>query len=264
MTLGNRLRINGLRVAAPVALLCLLAGPAHAAKPWVGVAMGNGSGGVKVTRVLPTSPADRAGIKQGDLITFVNGAQTLTPGAVLAITGRARVGQVLPIKVSRAGRALDLRLKVGARPPLATLIKLLLINTRAPDFTLPLVNRAGSLRLSSLRGKVVMLYFWASWCDSCKLNMPRLKKLHARYAPKGLVIYSMGQDKRFDDLKKTANYLRLPFAVGFNKGNRVGLLYKSRNVPTLILIDKQGIVREYIQGSSFSISALERTIRGLL
>jgi hypothetical protein len=94
--------------------------------------------------------------------------------------------------------------------------------------------------------------------------MPRLKRLHRKYGPKGLVIYSMGRDKQRSTLEKTARDLGLPFPVGYNQGNKVGLLYKSRNVPTLILVDKKGIVREYIQGSSFSFGDLERTIQRLL
>jgi peroxiredoxin len=246
--------------------LLLLGSPlaAQAAKPWVGVALGKASGGVRVTRVLPTSPAAQAGLKKGDLITFVNGIQVLNPRDVLRITGKASVGQLLRFKVTRGGHVLQPTLKVGARPKLAKLIKLLLVNNPAPDFSLPLVNRSGSLKLSSLRGKVVLLYFWASWCDSCKLNMPRLKQLHRKYAPKGLVIYSMGRDKQRSTLTKTARDLGLPFPVGYNQGNKVGLLYKSRNVPTLIVVDRKGIVREYIQGSSFSFTALERTLRKLL
>ncbi len=263
---SSRIRngFKGVIALAALGLGLMAASPAQAARPWVGVAMGNGSGGVKVTRVLPTSPADRAGLKKGDLITFVNGIQTLSPRAVLAITTKARVGQVLGITLTRAGRSVNLRLTVGKRPPLAKLIKLLLLNTKAPDFELQLVNRPGRLKLSSLRGKVVMLYFWASWCDSCKLNIPRLKSLHHKYGSKGLFIYSMGQDKRMEPLRKIAADLELPFVVGWNQANRVGLLYKSKNVPTLILVDKQGIIREYIQGSSFSTSTLDRAIRKLL
>ena len=164
----------------------------------------------------------------------------------------------------RSGKALPFRVLVAARPELAALVRLFLLGTPGPDFELPLVNQPGSLKLSSLRGKVVILYFWASWCDSCKLNMPRLTGLHRTYGKRGLVIYSMGQDKQADTLKKTVAELGLPFPVGFNARNRVGLLYKSKNVPTLIVFDRQGVVREYIQGSSFSFSSLEATLRKLL
>lgn len=250
--------------AALITGLLVAAAPARAADPWIGIALGNATGGVAVTRVLPTSPAEGAGLKRGDVITFVNGIQVLQPSALLAVTGKASVGQTLSLNVTRGGRAMTLSLKVGTRPPLAELIRLYLLHTAAPDFELPLVNRAGTLKLSSLRGKVVLLYFWASWCDSCKLNMPSLKGLHQRYGGRGLVIYSMGQDKQFATLKKTAADLSLPFVVAHNAKNRVGLLYKSKNVPTTILVDKQGIIREYVQGSSFSFSKLEATLRKYL
>lgn len=238
--------------------------PARAANPWVGLALDKAPGGVTVTRVLPTSPAERAGLRAGDVIQSVEGATVASAAAFLQITDKARVGQTLRVGVLRAGKALSLRVQVAARPELAALVRLFLLGTPAPDFELPLVNEARSLRLSSLRGKVVILYFWASWCDSCKLNMPRLAGLLRTLGKRGLSIFSMGQDKQADTLRKTTAELGLPFPVGHNARNRVGLLYKSKNVPTLIVVDRQGVIREYLQGSSFSFSALEAKLRKLL
>lgn len=245
-------------------LLLLVPSTGMAKAPWVGVALGNASGGVAVTHVLPTSPAEKAGLVKGDLITHVGGVGVPSPGAFVGLTERARVGQTLQLTVLRQGRSRRVSLTVRARPAQAELIRLLLLRTPAPDFELPLVNQPGTLKLSSLRGKVVMLYFWASWCDSCKLNMKQLSSLLSAHGKAGLFIYSMGQDKRASSLKASAEELKLPFPVGFNDKNRVGLLYKSKNVPTLILVDRRGVIREYIQGSSFSLPALVTTIRGLL
>jgi len=234
------------------------------ARPWVGVAMAQGRGGATVTRVLPTSPAEKAGLRKGDLIVALDGAPVSGPNGVLAAAARAHTGQVMRITVERGGGRLNLRLVVGKRPSLHALVRLYLLNTPAPNFEVPMVSQPGKLRLSSLRGKVVILYFWATWCDSCKLNMPRLKALHRKYSHRGLTIFSMAQDKRADAIRQTASTLGLPFLVGQNLRNRIGLLYKSRNVPTLILIDKAGIIRDYRVGSSYSFGSLEREIRRLL
>lgn len=247
-----------------LSMLLIFAPGARAASPWVGVALESASGGVAVSRVLPTSPAERAGLRPGDVIRSVEGAAVTTPAAFLQVADKARVGQTLHVVVLRSGRTLTLRVQVGARPELAALLRLFLLGTQAPDFELPLVNEARNLRLSSLRGKVVILYFWASWCDSCKLNMPRLTGLLRAHGRRGLSIFSMGQDKRADTLRKTTAELGLPFPVGHNARNRVGLLYKSKNVPTLIVVDRKGVIREYLQGSSFSFSDLEATLRRLL
>jgi peroxiredoxin len=237
---------------------------AQATSPWVGVALDPTPGGAKVTRVLPTSPAEKAGLKQGDIIKSVNGATVDSPALFLQLTDKTRVGQTLQVAVLRSGRLQKLQLRVAARPELSALLRLFLLGTLAPDFVLPLVNEARNMTLSSLRGKVVILYFWASWCDSCKLNMPRLIGLYKTYRKRGLDIFSMGQDKQVDTLRKTTQELGLPFPVGHNVKNRVGLLYKSKNLPTLIVVDRQGVIREYLQGSSFSFSSLEATLRKLL
>lgn len=253
-------------VATLITLALGIAGltPHAEARPWVGVAMARGNGGATVTRVLPTSPAAKAGLHKGDLIVALNGAAVSGPNGVLAVAARAHTGQTLRLAVQRAGRRLSLRLVVGKRPGLHALVRLYLLNTPAPNFEVPMVSRPGNLRLSSLRGKVVVLYFWATWCDSCKLNMPRLKALHRKYSGRGLIIFSMAQDKRADAIRHTASTLGLPFLVGQNVRNRIGLLFKSRNVPTLILIDKTGIIRDYRVGSSYSFGSLEREIRSLL
>jgi peroxiredoxin len=189
----------------------------------------------------------------------------LTPRDVVRITGRARVGQVIRVIALRRGRSLTFRLKIAARPKPAELIRLYLLNTPAPDFELPLINRSGRLRLSSLRGKVVMLYFWGSDCDSCKLNMPRLKSLYRNYRNRGFVIYSLGEDKRVSTLKATTRQLGIPFVVGHNPKNLIGRrLYKTNVKPTVVVIDKRGIIRDYLQGSSYRFSRLERAVKKLL
>jgi thiol-disulfide isomerase/thioredoxin len=238
--------------------------PAHAARPWVGILMGTAAGGVKVTRVMPTSPAANAGLKKGDVLTFVNGQPVRSPAAVLAITGKSSPGQTLHLTIKRGGNVFNKQLKVGSVPKMRTLLRLFWLNQKSPDFATPMINRSGSLRLSSLKGKAEIDNCWASWCDSCKINIPKLKRLHAAYAKRGLVIYSLSQDKKVSKTKQTLTKLQLPFPVGHNYKNRIGLLYKSNKIPTLIAIDKRGIIRDFLRGSSFSYAKLDRLVRKLL
>ena len=58
----------------------------------------------------------------------------------------------------------------------------------APGFTLPRLDRQGKLSLASLRGKVVVLNFWASWCVPCKKEAPRLEAASKRFGPRGVVV----------------------------------------------------------------------------
>ena len=58
----------------------------------------------------------------------------------------------------------------------------------APNFTFPRLDRPGELELASLRGKAVVLNFWASWCDPCKTELPLLERLWREYRPRGAVV----------------------------------------------------------------------------
>ncbi|MFH2007004.1 MAG: redoxin domain-containing protein [bacterium] len=250
-------------LGAAVLVLLVSTAPAQAA-PWIGILMGDGNGGVSVTRVMPTSPAATAGLKKGDVLTFVNGQPVRSPKAVVAITGKSSPGQTLYLTIKRGGNVFNKQLKVGTVPDMRTLLRLFWLNQPSPNFTTPMINRSGSLQLSSLKGKAVIVYFWASWCDSCKLNFTKLKRLHAAYAKRGLVIYSLSQDKKVSKTKQTLTKLQLPFPVGHNYKNRIGLIYKSNKIPTLIAIDRQGIIRDFLRGSSFGYAKLDKLVRKLL
>ncbi len=247
------------------ASLLLVVGPSGAlARPWAGFTMRAAPGGVRVDRVLPTSPAARAGLRSGDLIFRVGSARVSAPADVVRITGRSKVGQLLRLRLRRGRRALTLWLRLRKAPGAAALLRLYWLNRPAPAFTAPLINRSGSKSLAYLRGKPVILYFWASWCDSCKLNFPKLKRLHGQFAGKGLVIFSLSQDKKTSKTKKTLRLLRLPFLVGHNYRNRIGRLFLSNKVPTLVAIDRKGVVRDLIRGSGYGYQRLSRLAQKLL
>lgn len=249
-------------IGAVVGLWGLLAASSTAgARPWAGFTMGAAAGGVKVGRVLPSSPAAKAGLRSGDVIVTINGTAVTRPRQVILLTRRSKPGRTLRLKVKRGGRTLNKWLRLVRAPGAAALLRLYWLNQRAPGFTAPLINRAGSKSLASLRGKPVILYFWASWCDSCKLNFSKLKRLYAAYKGKGLVIYSMSQDKKVSKTRKTLGLLNLPFLVGHNYKNRVGKKFNSNKIPTLIAIDRKGIIRDLLRGSTYGYGRLLRIMR---
>jgi peroxiredoxin len=116
----------------------------------------------------------------------------------------------------------------------------------APEITLNDVN-GKAISLSSLRGKVVVLSFWASWCPGCRQSNPALVKLYNKYKDKGLDIYSVSIDTKKSDWEAAikADGLVWKNHVSELKGwdSNITLQYEVNATPYKLLLDKEGIIR---------------------
>ena len=138
------------------------------------------------------------------------------------------------------GQFLAHRYGVQAAPPSANEMT----GAMAPDFELNVVDAHGkSIKLSSLRGKAVLLNFWATWCEPCKIEMPWFVDLQKQYGPEGLQIVGVSMD---DESEKTvADFAKkmgvnYPILVGTEK---VADLYGGvEGLPTSYFIDRSGKV----------------------
>lgn len=113
----------------------------------------------------------------------------------------------------------------------------------APDFTLPSLD-GQTVRLSDLRGKAVLLNFWATWCAPCRLEMPTMEKAYQEYKSRGLEILAVSLDAGSNSVvKHFMQELQLDFPVLLDPNMEVLRLYRQFSIPATFLIDKQGIVR---------------------
>jgi len=132
----------------------------------------------------------------------------------------------------------------------------------APGFTLPQLN-GQQIHLSDYRGKVVLLDFWATWCDPCREEVPHLVELQNRYRDRGLQIIGISMD---DDAEPVRDFYRrfnmnYPVAMGDATTGEVygGVL----GLPIAFLIDRDGRVYSKHIGAT-DISVIEREITTLL
>jgi cytochrome c biogenesis protein CcmG, thiol:disulfide interchange protein DsbE len=137
-----------------------------------------------------------------------------------------------------------------------------LLNKPAPDFTLK--DLAGQpLSLSRLRGKVVVLNFWATWCAPCQVEMPTFAAWQRQYGPQGLQIAGISMDDDAAPARRIVQRLKLNYPVAMGD-EKIGALYGGvLGLPLTFLIDRNGIVRFRFQGET-GTAVIEKQVRALL
>jgi peroxiredoxin len=118
---------------------------------------------------------------------------------------------------------------------------------RAPEFALGSL-KGQKVALSELRGKVVLIDFWAQWCEPCKKELPQLEKLSKEYAGKGVVILAVNIDKQRENAERMAKQLGLTLDVLLDPAGSVAASYDLPKMPTSFVVDKKGIVRYVNEG----------------
>jgi peroxiredoxin len=117
----------------------------------------------------------------------------------------------------------------------------------APTFTLP--SRGGdNVSLGQLKGRVVMLNFWASWCGPCRQEMPLLDQMHKRYSALGFTLVGVNVDANSKDAEDWLSKTPVSFPVLFDRDSKVSAMYDVKAMPSTVFIDRKGNVRYLHKG----------------
>ena len=171
------------------------------------------------------------------------------------------------------------RLKLGAQVLAVGLVALLLAllvwklahggsgsvgpGDRAPDFTLNRIDRPGTFQLASLRGKVVVLNFWASWCFPCKQEAPALAAAADRWHGR-VVVLGVDVNDFTGDARKFARKYGLRYPLVHDNHNVTTPKYGLTGLPETFFIDRDGKVVEHVPGevkASEIQDGVERALR---
>ncbi len=120
----------------------------------------------------------------------------------------------------------------------------------APEFTFQNV-KGKEVKLSKLRGKVVVLDFWASWCGPCRAEIPNLKSIYADYKDKGVEFLSVSIDAKKDAWTKALAEEGMTWQLGWvpDGGKKVMEDYQFGGIPFILVLDKEGnIYRKWVRG----------------
>jgi len=140
------------------------------------------------------------------------------------------------------------------------------IGKPAPSFTLDTANGKGKVNLASLKGKVVVVDFWATWCGPCKESFPKLQELYTKYATSGVEIVGVSEDDENQGIAEFGQaHGNAKFPIGWDNGKSIAAQYKPPTMPTSFVVDKNGIVRFVHVGYHDNDQAeLEKELKGLL
>jgi cytochrome c biogenesis protein CcmG/thiol:disulfide interchange protein DsbE len=145
-----------------------------------------------------------------------------------------------------------------------------LIGNPAPDFSVVAVNgKKGKISMASLKGKVVLLDIWATWCGPCKESFPKLEELNVKYKTQGLEVLAISADNPDDvkesDIVQFAEEHGAKFSVGWDKDKAIAPKYDPKTMPSSYIIDRKGVVRyAHIGYHPGEEKDLEREIKELL
>jgi cytochrome c biogenesis protein CcmG/thiol:disulfide interchange protein DsbE len=123
----------------------------------------------------------------------------------------------------------------------------------APDFSLKSFD-GREITLSQLKGKVVLLDFWATWCGPCKESIPHLIQLYKNYREKGFEVVGMNVDKGDGEtVRRFVTSMDIPYPVIIAPEDVVRS-YRVTGIPVIFLIDKKGMIRQKVVGFSGAIA----------
>jgi thiol-disulfide isomerase/thioredoxin len=235
-------------------------------RPWLGVVLERGrDAGARVGHVVRGSPAERAGVHEGDTIVALDARPTTNERDVLDSIAAHRVGDHVELAVAHADNRRVVRVLLGAMPSSDEILRMDLVGAPAPTWT-DVASASGEFpeTLDALRGKVVLLDFWATWCGPCRMMSSKLGALQWQYGARGLSVVGLSTE----DSQRVASFARqtsMSYPVASDETGETTRSYGIVNLPTVVVIDKHGVVRDVAIGyDATSAARLDGAVRQLL
>ena len=137
------------------------------------------------------------------------------------------------------------------------------IGALAPEIALPMLS--GETRtLTDLRGQVVILNFWATWCGPCRAEMPALAEIQTQYASRGVIVIGVNQREDAASVRRYLDSIGVDFQIALDPMGESNRQYRVLGLPSTYLIDRQGVIRDAIFGGPMARALIESKLAPLL
>ena len=133
----------------------------------------------------------------------------------------------------------------------------------APEFTLTLFD-GGQISLAELRGRPVVLNFWASWCDPCKDEAPLLEAAWRKYKDQGLMVIGVDYLDQEPAARAYLQEFQITYPNGPDLGSKIARRYFIRGVPETFFIGPDGQIKSFKEGPFTTMEELEASIREIM
>ncbi|HTP39331.1 MAG TPA: TlpA disulfide reductase family protein [Steroidobacteraceae bacterium] len=118
------------------------------------------------------------------------------------------------------------------------------ISTGAPAPAFSLGSSLGKpVALADLKGQVVLVNFWASWCGPCRTEMPILDQVYRKYKALGVTLVGINVEPNSTDAQKYLQSVPVSFPILFDTDSTVSKLYQVEGMPNTVIVDRKGVVR---------------------
>jgi cytochrome c biogenesis protein CcmG, thiol:disulfide interchange protein DsbE len=118
-----------------------------------------------------------------------------------------------------------------------------IVGSKAPEFTLQTLD-GETISLSDLEGKAVLINFWATWCEPCKIEMPFFQERYERYSP-NFDVLAVNYAEPEDTVRRFVESEGLTFTILLDRSAQVVRQYQVRGYPTTVMVDPDGIIQVY-------------------
>jgi thiol-disulfide isomerase/thioredoxin len=111
----------------------------------------------------------------------------------------------------------------------------------AATFNVEQLNGSGKVGLQN--GKVMIVDFWATWCEPCKKSFPKLQELYLKYKVSGLEIAALSEDDEKGGIIEFAKTYGAKFPVGWDGDKSIAKKYQPKSMPSTFIVDRKGVIR---------------------